>query len=231
MWCLVWSMYNALKVLVWVSKNLEWEEKNIKDTSIIFLNTIQMCQKATKMYQLVRRQRSMESSHITDRVAGRDCNGLQAWRKKKFRTKIILKIKKITRGETNLLKIFTCSIFFFLIFFTLIMKILQIIFIFNPPDFEYIHNSPRRWQLWSLWEERAPRLSWRARDKRLCLEKPVRTKHCQRQNGPEGWVLLTKVISWGHITNSYTNLDQTYSESRPSTNFKISTKHQHFDKT
>ena len=136
-----------------------------------------MCQKTTKMYQLVRRQRSMESSHITDRVAGRDCNGLQAWRKKKFRTKIILKIKKITRGETNLLKIFTCSIFFFLIFFTLIMKILQIIFIFNPPDFEFNHNSPRRWQLWSLWEERAPRLSWRARDKRLCLEKPVRTKY------------------------------------------------------
>ena len=176
MWCLVWSMYNALKVLVWVSNNLEWE-KNIKKTSILFLNTIQMCQKTTKKYQLVRRQSSMESSHITDRVGGRDCNGLQAWRKKKFRTKIILKIKKITRGETNLLKIFTCSIFFFLIFFTLIMKILQIIFIFNPPYFEYILNSPRGWQLWSLWEERAPRLSWRARDKRLCLEKPVRTKY------------------------------------------------------
>ena len=46
-----------------------------------------MCQKTTKMYQLVRRQSSMESSHITDRVGGRDCNGLQAWRKKEFRTK------------------------------------------------------------------------------------------------------------------------------------------------
>ena len=57
------------------------------------------------------------------------------------------------------------------------------------------------------------------------------TKHCQRNNGPEGWVLLTKVTSLGHITSSYTNLDQTSSESRPSTNFKISTKHQHLNKT
>ena len=40
-------------------------------------------------------------------------------------------------------------------------------------------------------------------------------KHCQRHNGPEGWVLLTKVTSLGHVTNSYTNLDQTSSESRP----------------
>ena len=57
------------------------------------------------------------------------------------------------------------------------------------------------------------------------------SKHCQRHNGPEGWVLLTKATSLGHITSSYTNLDQTSSESRPSTNFKISIKHQHFDKT
>ena len=176
MWCLVWSMYNALKVLVWVSNNLEWE-KNIKDTSILFLNTIQMCQKTTKMYQLVRRQRSMESSHITDRVAGRDCNGLQAWRKKELRTKIILKNQKNYQRWNEFTQNFHMFNFFLLNFFTLIMKILQIIFIFNPPDFEYIHNSPRRWQLWSLWEERAPRLSWRARDKRLCLEKPVRTKY------------------------------------------------------
>ena len=60
---------------------------------------------------------------------------------------------------------------------------------------------------------------------------PMCQKHCQRHNGPEGWVLLTKVTSLGHITSSYTNLDQTSSESRPSTNFKISTKHQHFDET
>ena len=49
-------------------------------------------------------------------------------------------------------------------------------------------------------------------------------KHCQRHNGPEGWVLLTKVTSLGHITSSYTNLDQTSSESWPRTNFKILTK-------
>ena len=56
-------------------------------------------------------------------------------------------------------------------------------------------------------------------------------KHCQRHNGPEGWVLLTKLTSLGHITSSNTNLDQTSSESRPCINFKISTKHHHFDKT
>ena len=33
-------------------------------------------------------------------------------------------------------------------------------------------------------------------------------KHCQRHNGPEGWVHLIKVTSWGHITSSNTNLDQ-----------------------
>ena len=46
------------------------------------------------------------------------------------------------------------------------------------------------------------------------------TKHCQRHNGPEGWV---------HIKSSYTNLDQiSSSESRTGVNFKISTKHEHF---
>ena len=63
------------------------------------------------------------------------------------------------------------------------------------------------------------------------LKRNEEMKHCQRHNGPEGWVLLTKVTSLGHITSSYTNLDQTSSESRPSTNFKISTKHQHLNKT
>ena len=48
-------------------------------------------------------------------------------------------------------------------------------------------------------------------------------KHCQRHNGPEGWV---------HITISYTNLDKdSFSESRPSIDFKIPTKHQHPHKT
>ena len=54
----------------------------------------------------------------------------------------------------------------------------------------------------------------------------IRIKHCQRHNGPEGWVLVTKVMYLGHITNYHTNLEQTTSESRPSTNYKISTKHQ-----
>ena len=45
------------------------------------------------------------------------------------------------------------------------------------------------------------------------------SKHCQRHNGPEGWV---------HITSSYTNLDQiSITESQLSINFKNSTKHQH----
>ena len=30
---------------------------------------------------------------------------------------------------------------------------------------------------------------------------PFKYKHCQRHNGPEGWVHLAKVTSWGHITN------------------------------
>ena len=48
-------------------------------------------------------------------------------------------------------------------------------------------------------------------------------KHCQRHNGPEGWV---------HIISSNTNLDQiSFSESRPSINFKISTKHQPLHKS
>ena len=55
-------------------------------------------------------------------------------------------------------------------------------------------------------------------------------KHCQKHNGPEGWVLITKVTSLGHVTSSQTNLDQISSSySRPSSNFKTSTKFQHFD--
>ena len=61
----------------------------------------------------------------------------------------------------------------------------------------------------SLWSS----LAFRA----LCI------KHCQRHNGPEGWV---------HITSSNTNLDQiSSSESWPSIDFKISTKHQPLHKT
>ena len=42
---------------------------------------------------------------------------------------------------------------------------------------------------------------------------------CQRHNGPEGWVHLAKVTSWGHITSSNTNLDHiSSSKSRLSIN-------------
>ena len=51
--------------------------------------------------------------------------------------------------------------------------------------------------------------------------KAWKSKHCQRQSGPEGWV---------QITSSYTNLDQiSISESRLGINFKISIKHEHPD--
>ena len=45
----------------------------------------------------------------------------------------------------------------------------------------------------------------------------LKIKHCQRHNGPEGWVHFAKVSSWGHITSSNTNRHQ----------LKISTNHQH----
>ena len=35
-------------------------------------------------------------------------------------------------------------------------------------------------------------------------------KHCQRHNGPEGWVQLTKVTCLSHITSSRKDLDQDY---------------------
>ena len=57
-----------------------------------------------------------------------------------------------------------------------------------------------------------------------------RKKHCQRHNGPEGWVHLTKATPLYYISSSKTNLGQiSSSESRPSINFKISIKHQHLD--
>ena len=34
------------------------------------------------------------------------------------------------------------------------------------------------------------------------LKRNEEMKHCQRHNGPEGWVLLTKVTSSGHIWSS-----------------------------
>ena len=56
-------------------------------------------------------------------------------------------------------------------------------------------------------------------------------KHCQRHNGPEGWVLVTKVTSLDHITSSQQIfirfhlhiLDQA-ATSKPQPNISISTK-------
>ena len=65
-------------------------------------------------------------------------------------------------------------------------------------------------------------LNWK-RDEKPSHE--VKYKHCQRHNGPEGWVHLSKVTSWSHIKSSYTNLDQiSSSEFWPRIKFKISTK-------
>ena len=50
--------------------------------------------------------------------------------------------------------------------------------------------------------------SWKWVARCFQLAKAFELKHCQRHNGPEGWVLLTKVTSLGHITNSYANLQK-----------------------
>ena len=48
-------------------------------------------------------------------------------------------------------------------------------------------------------------------------------KHCQRHNGPEGWVQPTKETCLGHITSSDTNLDQA-STTKSQPNISILTK-------
>ena len=54
---------------------------------------------------------------------------------------------------------------------------------------------------------------------RLASASRVKVKHCQRHNGPEGWVHLAKVTSWSLITSSNTYLDHILSsESRLSIN-------------
>ena len=58
---------------------------------------------------------------------------------------------------------------------------------------------------------------------RMTVEEPE-IKHCQRHNGPKGWVQLTKVTYSSHITSSNTKFDQiSSSEYWPSTSFEIST--------
>ena len=52
-------------------------------------------------------------------------------------------------------------------------------------------------------------------------------KHCQRHNGPDGWVLLTIVTSLGHIVSSRTIPDKISSPLR--INFRLSTKNQNLN--
>ena len=63
-------------------------------------------------------------------------------------------------------------------------------------------------------------LPWKKRKKQfLNIIIAIIDKHCQRHNGPEGWVHLAKVTSWGHIRNSNISLDHiSSSESRLSIN-------------
>ena len=56
---------------------------------------------------------------------------------------------------------------------------------------------------------------------RVSLKRNEEMKHCQRHNGPEGWVLVTKVTSLGHITRSWI-----FHKSWSNFIFRISTKHQ-----
>ena len=60
---------------------------------------------------------------------------------------------------------------------------------------------------------------------RLSNEDGLKSKHCQRHNGPEGWVHLTKVTSWGHITISQILIKFHLQNLDLRINF--STKHQH----
>ena len=73
---------------------------------------------------------------------------------------------------------------------------------------------------WLLHSSKGNRERCRSGDKNSILsdlspsQRDCTSKHCQRHNGPEGWV---------HITSYYTNLDQTVSEFWLSINFQIST--------
>ena len=74
----------------------------------------------------------------------------------------------------------------------------------NPPA--AAHKSKKQ-QNKSKHTNRTPRNKTAIETKKARKTKPV-YKHCQRHNGPEGRVQLTKVACIGHITNSNTNLDQ-----------------------
>ena len=65
---------------------------------------------------------------------------------------------------------------------------------------------------------------WSIVDRFVNVYSDVCLEHCQRHNGPEGWVLFTKVSYFSRITRWNTKFDQiSSSEYWPSTKFKIST--------
>ena len=107
--------------------------------------------------------------------------------------------------------------------------------LYRPPKLTCILYWPKKkWlEFRYYWESAAFKNTIMFRERLWCRQfggRVLKLKHCQRHNGPKGWVLLTKVTPLGQITSSYTNLDQISSfESRPSINFKILTIHQHLD--
>ena len=54
-------------------------------------------------------------------------------------------------------------------------------------------------------------------------------KHCQRHNGPEGWVLLAKVTYFSQSTRSNTKFDHFQNNDQAPTSKSRHSKHQHLD--
>ena len=82
-----------------------------------------------------------------------------------------------------------------------------------PPLFR--QNGPYPRQSDSFYSIQGQLITFRCNTKATLKQSNFKRKHCQRHNGPEGWVHLTKVTSWGYITSSNTNLNQiSSSESR-----------------
>ena len=90
-------------------------------------------------------------------------------------------------------------------------------------QYHFIQHNWWSWQRRSVLSRFMPSESWSICDWNLKKDnqKEDLVKHCQRHNGPEGWVHLAKVTSCSHITSSNTNLDHiSSSESRLSINKK-----------
>ena len=148
--------------------------------------------------------------------------------------------------KSRIKKSFVILIVFFVIFFDNTWYIL---------DNFFLHFTGKHWNLWGgaaggflidlppatirNWLlSVAPKLrGFFYRKKKKCNEtwrqskencKNLNLKHCQRHNGPEGWVHLIKVTSWGHIIDhkfKHKSWSNSSSESQLSINFL--SKHQH----